>query len=172
MRCYSLGRCCCSWDKCGITTAMVRLLNGTVASNWPTTGGIFSFDPEREPKGLRSRSAACGSVTPTPPVAEMRGVEEAGETSDRSGSELARRLSQMGDEARRRRVAKQAVRAVASNAPIEPDGPGVRRFPPTPSAISIVALLRCRSHCSFSIDSLASLHLPQAALRLSHHKRL
>ncbi len=45
--------------------------------------------------GLRSRNAACGSGTPTPPVAEMGGVEEAGETSDASVSAPQRRLSQM-----------------------------------------------------------------------------
>jgi hypothetical protein len=40
-------------------------------------------------------SAACGSETPTPPVADKGGVKEAGETSDASGRESARRLSQM-----------------------------------------------------------------------------
>ncbi len=49
----------------------------------------------RNGRGLRSRSAAGGSVTPHLPVAEMGGVKEAGETSSASGSEAMRRLSQM-----------------------------------------------------------------------------
>ena len=45
----------------------------------------YPLETTRVPK----LSAACGSGTPTPPVADEGGVEEAGETNDASGSEAA-----------------------------------------------------------------------------------